>query len=1475
MITYELFFKKYCVRRLSEIYSPLPKVDSEIEFPKGSTYYTYHFETDVRMIEKNSFLTLNDDILVKTIGNYSLDTVGIFRHLPTEVKKYIMTSAKNEPKINFIKNNTAIMRSNTLLVKSFLGLSTVYKYSSNPLLPYWRFINTFNTMIAEANKELERNIFIPFNINTSLHYTKFVEYLNKKMTSGLINLLPSSDIFLMFELWKMIFKSKREESLFSKINPDKLKKVHLMFTTGNKAVIINLAMLLNICDSMEEITTESGFDFDIDLHIMESKDGEIVISDLTTENAVIPRLTKLPEKTFGKLLYIMFNKLNTNIGLENVEVTNNIVGTTTTTTTLDVIKNDVVVEPVTVVGKVIDKPKVEATKTNTKTNTKVDSQPKLKEVETVKVIPEAAKVKILKTDHATEKTLDDILDMFGDDDTLLLDEVSDDLIIPEEEDVDDGSEIINNSDIRSINLNGGKSITKDINKKPIVGESIKGKIDILYENKLISKNRYEKMATLLKEQDNIVIKINGKNTTLKEIVNDAPKFNLDKDKINIKSNVVVKDKESLKNTTLEVMKDFIENDHEKMVIKTIMGIQNSDFIVTDIKIKEDESILGGMVNYNVELLSLDGSKNVLPMVIPKVYPDGTYRLSKNSYIMRKQRNDLPIRKISHNEVMLNSDYGKLSITRGVNKATDVGYWLRNQLFKLYDNNVIGNLVTREKAPNLAEINLPSDYTLYSRYIKMFNFQDFIFSFNYNTRETLVDDIAKYETDGVVIGKKENGNVLIMRYDNVVYEFKQDKFKELGTMDEILSLDIDNKPFEITTIKLFKTRVPLIFMLGYYYGIEQLLAHYNIKFYYEQLNTRVDSNKYLVIKLAEDKLVMERNTITDMLFSGLLALKDNSKLLRRLNDKNDYDIIFNLMNYSLLVRNEFKNLDDLFISPLTLELLQKMKMPLTFRGLLFKSLELLQDDNYQNPKAITGMNFKGYERFSSMLYKEYVNGIREQRNKSEFSKAKISINPYSVIKKLNEDSTTILVNDINPIANLKQYEDVTYLGAGGRNKESLSEKTRGYDDDDIGILSEANKDSGDVGITSFLSASPNITNTLGMVEKLAINNETSWANILSTSAMIAPFATNDDTKRLVFSGIQNEHVVPMINMDIPYIRTGYETLIGNRIGGKYCIVAEGKGLVKHVDSKSITVKYDNGKTKTYKLYSWYSKIESNSCYKHTLVSNVKKDIGVDKDDVLGYIDTFFRPDPYDNRRVVYLQHKIAKLAFIEDITTYEDSTGLSNEFSKQMHIKNIKLNSKVMDAKDNVIDMISIGNKVTPETTIFTTSNQTLDITDLSEEEIEYMKEANGSSKKSKYNGVIDNIEIFYNCEIEEMSESLRALVIESDKKLLEVTGFTGKVNGSYSISGAPLQVGSVEVRIFVSIDDDMSIADKMIYGNQLKCTVGEVFSKIRTAKTNEPVDATFSTISFEKRITPSLLKMGVLSTGMKKIESNAIDLYFK
>lgn len=60
-----------------------------------------------------------------------------------------------------------------------------------------------------------------------------------------------------------------------------------------------------------------------------------------------------------------------------------------------------------------------------------------------------------------------------------------------------------------------------------------------------------------------------------------------------------------------------------------------------------------------------------------------------------------------------------------------------------------------------------------------------------------------------------------------------------------------------------------------------------------------------------------------------------------------------MGYSLLVRNEISNVDEMFIGPVTLEHLKQLKLPLTFRGLLFKAVDMLEDYNYKNPKAIEG------------------------------------------------------------------------------------------------------------------------------------------------------------------------------------------------------------------------------------------------------------------------------------------------------------------------------------------------------------------------------------------------------------------------------------------------------------------------------------------------------------------------------------------
>ena len=204
---------------------------------------------------------------------------------------------------------------------------------------------------------------------------------------------------------------------------------------------------------------------------------------------------------------------------------------------------------------------------------------------------------------------------------------------------------------------------------------------------------------------------------------------------------------------------------------------------------------------------------------------------------------------------------------------------------------------------------------------------------------------------------------------------------------------------------------------------------------------------------------------------------------------------------------------MYVDPISLSILKQMKEPTNFKGLLIRSTELLTDDNYKNPNSIDGMSIKGYERIPGMMYKELITALKEYENKTYFSKSKLTVNPYSILNKLNEDSTTTLIDDLNPMATLKQEEDVTFLGMNGRTKETLARETRVFNTNEVGIISEATRDSGDVGVSAYLSADPLITNTRGMVGEYDPNKDHP-VNIYSTSAMLCPFILSDDGKRVI-------------------------------------------------------------------------------------------------------------------------------------------------------------------------------------------------------------------------------------------------------------------------------------------------------------------------------------------------------------------------
>lgn len=434
--------------------------------------------------------------------------------------------------------------------------------------------------------------------------------------------------------------------------------------------------------------------------------------------------------------------------------------------------------------------------------------------------------------------------------------------------------------------------------------------------------------------------------------------------------------------------------------------------------------------------------------------------------------------------------------------------------------------------------------------------------------------------------------------------------------------------------------------------------------------------------------------------------------------------------------------------------------------------------------------------------------------------------------------------------------------------------------EIGVMSEASKDSGDVGISAYLSAAPKLKDTRGMVGDFSFE-EDGWTAALSTSALIAPFGRNDDAKRLNFSSIQNSHVIPIKNMRVPYVRTGYESIIPIRVGGKFVVIAERNGYVDKVTDSFIEVVYnDGGPTaklvhKKYSIRKWTSKEESGVCYTHELVPNLVAGDKFIKDDTLLYDRLFFEPDIFNPKRVLYKQGGLVTVALMEDPQTYEDSAAIAKSMSDYLSTAVTKVKSNVVNNTDNITNLIAIGKSVTPNDVLFTVMDSVLgDVEDMDERTKSILQDFKGNSPKAKLKGVISKIVVYYNCELESMSKSLRAITEASDKRLLTDTGYTGKVSSSYSIGGKPLLPGSVEIKTYVDVIDTMGVGDKAILGNQLKFTVGEVFEYDMIAGDGTKLDVIFSTKSVKARVVNSPDLIGTTSMLLEKLTDKVVEMYF-
>ena len=87
-------------------------------------------------------------------------------------------------------------------------------------------------------------------------------------------------------------------------------------------------------------------------------------------------------------------------------------------------------------------------------------------------------------------------------------------------------------------------------------------------------------------------------------------------------------------------------------------------------------------------------------------------------------------------------------------------------------------------------------------------------------------------------------------------------------------------------------------------------------------------------------------------------------------------------------------------------------------------------------------------------------------------------------------------------------------------------------------------------------------------------------MVSIATAMIPFLQNDDANRALMGANMQRQAVPLLRPEAPIVATGQEHK--NCIDSEVAILAEGPGTVTKVSARYITVKYDNGTTKEYRL-----------------------------------------------------------------------------------------------------------------------------------------------------------------------------------------------------------------------------------------------------------------------------------------------------
>lgn len=1386
---YAMFFKAFVQRKKQDLVSPRFISMSEIVLPRMSlVHFAPKLAEDYGPSTSEAFIgNFPGEVFVDFVPKLT-PVMGNGRVVAFDIRKAIQSYRASHYTFNWTKNIATVYNKNTVLIVKSYGL-TGKSWIQRPgmFVGFEKHYNHLNMMMDGVNEESERGdrfqflrMDLPINMpgfrELMVDYEKYVHSFKDNLpvpSNQTVRVTKAEGCYWVLDLLGFLL-GDYEHSLFNKLTEASKKNLHLIFTANGKALIVNVGILQGWLD-------------DLNTKPKALKEGEA-----PAPYEVTPKRLNVTKRVYLALMNLTQGGVpEKDIVEEEKKDDTQSAGTSSKAHT------DAMVEGETGVTTREGRPSRDR-----------------------KERPVSSKAQPVGVNRPSGSLVDVLNGNPGDNNELGTGE-GEEGNNPDPEAAGDWTDAIDDKLLEVESTATEIVVAKEAFPTPESG--VKAALDERARDGSLTVAEQEFFMKKARRYKSIRMD-NGQ--TLEEfmVINQA---DIDDLGGKIEGNfVTVLDDSMLRSRSASLKKDYSAKFLQKDIARMFVGIQNSGTALVDYRHEVISGVEGVYDVFHAQLHPVNGSQASYHIRLPRVAKDATFTVDGVKQHLQLQRMELPIRKIDELKVALTSYYDrKLMVSRSKKVVDDGGLWMVKQIRAkgVVDKEGKSFLTYSLGSAFNKEFVSPRVYSLLAKKFKNIVVGDFELNFKIDELLAKYPEYKKYtKKESFLVGVKDDKPLWVDDFGNLYHGDV-----EINTLEGLLGISTAKAPIEHCVMNVSGYLFPIGVILCYYFGIDQLLEIVKATTRTVPMGVRpkLSSDEFAIAFVDEYLIFNRREKLVSLIFGGMTKLNNIGNFTR--TDLNDRGVWVPLMGDPKVKPQQFKemkNLFDMFIDPITKDELKRLGYSTTFSYLLIDAVRLLETDYTRHEVELEEQRVVGYERFAGHVYRELIKSMRQYRNKGTERKHVIDINPEAVIMGILTDTSVNLVEEVNPIHQLKDQEEVTFGGTGGRSEITMVKRARQQLSSYKGVISEANKDSGKVGFVTYLTSDPRITDFRGHIDVGAKDTATGLGSV---TANLHYGVAHDDPKRSSFTSTQASQAVSAVNYTPNILRTGYDNVVAHRTSELYSKVATEAGKVTEVAEDVLRVTYKDGTTDSFPLGLVIGEA-SGEYHRHTRVTDLKVGDAFNKGDVVGWDEQWFARDPFCPGQVAWKAGRMARIAMVEDQDVYEDSIAIAKVLAMEGVTPYIKVKRFAIDVVQNIDIKVKVGDSVDYDSILCDVEDAHL-VAEASESNLVMDVNRLGVKQvRSNHHGKVVQFEVVYNSSMEDMSESVRKFVTAQDKlrkrkaDIVDSDITKGAVSNSLNVNKPILSPGKAFIIISIESMDPSTNADKYVIANQMKGTVGSI-----------------------------------------------------